>query len=793
MNKLINPAFLSILFLLLVVQKATSQINYTLKGKVFDLETNETLAGATIQLLTHTKALLSDKEGEFSVSVPKGYLILKVSYIGYNTLYDTLDVTSNTSLELKLIPVLIETDNVIVSARNPEKNITRTATSYVELSNKEIKQLPSLMGESDVLRLIQLTPGVQSANEGNSGFYVRGGSADQNLILLDNAPVYNPSHVLGFFSVFNSDIVKDVSLMKSGISAKYGSRMSSIVDITTIDPDYEKVCLNSSVGIISSKLTVNVPVIKNRVSLYFAGRRSYLDEVVKPIIKRVAQSESSFYNNSRYSFSDLNAKLLFKISSKDKVSVTFYHGSDNYKLIKTQIDFNNQMKWGNDLVSLNHYRMIDENWFIENLVYYTSYKFNFSANQANVNIALMSFVEDLGYKFSINKIHNNNILNLGINYQYHHFVPNKLDADANGFELNFGLNRNLFSHETSLFFNYDYNINELISCSFGLRYTNYLHTGPYSELVRNAIGETIDTTSYNTSEIIKPYNNFEPRLTLRYQLTTKSAIKAAYTRHVQYIHLASASSITLPTDVWLPSTERIKPQKSDHFTLGYYLNAFNDMLTISVETYYKKLYNQIELLHGIVNDFQDKMFEESMVFGKGRSYGIEFYLKRMKGKATGWISYTLSRSEKQFNEIIEGRFYPAEFDRTHDLNFVLNYVLNERWNFSGTFIYATGKAMTIPESKCLINGNVITIYSDVNSFRMPAYHRLDLSLTYNFRKSKKYESSLNFSVFNVYNRANPYFIYFEVTGNIRDYNLQIKPHQVTLFPILPSLTYSIKF
>lgn len=785
--------FTVLLLLIFIFNKSTSQSVCSLTGKIIEDETNETLTGATIQILNNTKGTISEKNGAYFITLPKGKYSIKVSFIGFISISDTIDLVSDTIIDFKLKSEVIVAENIIISARNPDKNISRATTSYIELSNKEIKQLPSLMGESDVLRLIQLSPGVQSANEGNSGFYVRGGSADQNLILLDNAPVYNPSHVLGFFSVFNSDIVKDVTLIKSGISAKYGGRMSSIVDIKSNDADFTQFLLNGSIGLISSKITVSMPIIRNKIGVVLAVRRSYLDEVFKPIIRSFVKTESSFYNYSRYSFYDLNGKISARISQKDRLNISCYYGRDKYKLTKNQIDFNNLMHWGNSVITATHNRMINENWYLENSVYYSNYQLQFTASQPHVEIALISLVEDIGYKFILNKISNNNVLNIGVDYQFHHFVPNKLEATANGLDLNFGLNRNLYSHETAIFCNYDLNFTKRFSTNTGLRFTYYLHTGPYSELIKNSIGETTDTFYYRNNEIIKQYKNIEPRLIFRYQLTMNSAIKGAYTRHVQYIHLASASSITLPTDVWLPSTERIKPQKSNHYTLGYYINTKNKHFNISVETYYKDLFNQIELLHGIINDLQDKIFEESMVFGSGRSYGLEFYIRKLNGKATGWLSYTISRSEKKFDEIEQGRIYPAEYDRTHDFNVVFNYSFNEKWSFSGTFIYATGKAMTIPEYKYLISGNAITGYSQTNSFRMPSYHRLDVSLAYNFKKNRYFESSINLSIFNVYNRANPYFIYFEITGNINEYNLKITPKQVTLFPIIPSLSYIFKF
>ena len=769
------------------------QATFKLSGRIIDNSTNEVLTGASVKDIQNNKGVISDQNGFYSFFLPGGKSVIQISSIGYKTIFDTIFVEKDMVVNYKLEAENTKVDEVIITSQNNDINIRKAQTSTIQLNSKEIRQLPALMGEPDVLRLIQLSPGVQSANEGNSGFYVRGGGADQNLVLFDNATVYNPSHVLGFFSVFNSDVVKDVKLIKSGMSADYGGRMSSVVEINSVNGDYNRFHSSASIGLISSKAEIDGPIIKDRISFVVAARRSYLDEVLKPVIKAFTNNESSFYNNSYYYFYDINAKISAKINNNNNLAFTFYKGKDYYKLNQDNLNYKNLMDWGNTLISGTYYKFFNDKWYLENTLSYTNYQLSFSASQFDVNIGLTSLIEDIDEKLTIRKTEQKSTISFGLDYQHHHFVPNNLKASANGLNLNFGLNRDLYSHETALFYNHKLNVTDRIALNAGLRYTYYLHAGPYSEFVKNEINEIVDTLNYRANEKIKSYQNIEPRLTIGYQLSLNSSIKASYTRHVQYIHLASASSVTLPTDVWLPSTNRIKPQKSDHYTLGYYHEFMEKKFNGSIEAYYKNLYNQIELLYGIINDFQDKIFEESMVFGTGRSYGIEFFMRKTRGKATGWIGYTISRTDRKFAEIDHGRIYPAKYDRTHDLNLVFSYNLKNRWNFSGTFIYATGNAMTVPEYKYLIGGNVITGYSGTNSFRMPAYHRLDISITYNFKKKGNYDSSVNFSVFNVYNRANPYFIYYEISGNVYDYNLHITPRQVTLFPIIPSITWSFKF
>jgi hypothetical protein len=791
-NKLKTLIGIEILILSLSIN-VFSQNAISISGKISDSDSHETLAGASIHLAGTNYGTTSDKNGNYSLAIKPGKSILEISFVGYNSIYDTVFITGSIHKDYRLLFKTTETGEVIVSSRNLSSNVQSTSPTTIKITSKDIKKLPSLMGEADVLRVLQLSPGVQSANEGNSGFYVRGGGADQNLVLLDNTLVYNPSHVLGFFSVFNNDIVRDGVLMKSGLTADYGGRMSSVVLINTIDPENVKYTVNATIGLISSKLAISGPIIKNKLDFYIAGRRSYLDQTIKPIFKTFVNGESSFYNNTEYYFYDLNAKLIFRFSNREKLSFTYYSGKDNFSLKQFSLNYNNRMIWGNRLLSGTYKRIFNEYWFLESNLGYTNFNFDFTANQYNVDIRLNSKAEDINWKLKMNRIKENNRIIFGFDYTYHHFIPNNINAVANGLVLDFGANRTLYAHETALFYNQEYNLSSKLSVSYGLRYTNYLFVGPYTEYNKNEIGEITDTVFYRSGQIIKTYNNLEPRITLKYQFNPTTSVKASYTRHFQYIHLASASTVTLPTDVWLPSNDHLKPQKSNQYTVGYYQNLITNQFTASVEIYYKDLFNQMELLYGYINNFQDKTFDESMVFGTGKSYGIELFLRRNLGKITGWVGYTLSKTERKFDAINSGNIYPAKYDRRHDLNVVLSYEINKKWNVGCTFIYATGNAMTIPVDKYIIDGNVITGYSEINSFRMPAYNRLDLSVNYLLKKSAKYESSLNISVFNVYNRANPYFIYFEISGNVNDYNLKITPKQVSLFPILPSLSWTVRF
>jgi hypothetical protein len=771
-----------------------SQHTPKLSGRVIDKTTGEALVGATIQINNTNSGTITNEKGFYLFHLENGNYTLKFSFIGYITQTVAVNVPEMQQLDIQMELSSVQADEIIVTADNPRKNVESVEDGTIELNMKEIKNLPALMGETDFLRVIQLSPGVQSANDANMGFYVRGGGADQNLILFDNVPVYNPSHVLGFFSVFNSDVIRSTKLIKSGMPANYGGRISSIIDINTRDGDFENFHYQGSIGLLLSKFSVQGPLVKNRLSFLLSARKSYIDNLFKPLANSLFDINSTFYTNTEYNFTDLNGKLSFRLSPKQLFTLTAYNGIDNFNLIKLEPDYKNGMKWGNRLYSLNWNYQVSTDWNIQSTLGYTKYNFGLTASQENISIAMVSAVKDYIFRTEATRAgYNGQIIKFGAEYYYHNFTPNNLDASTNGQPLAFGSNRTLNADEASLFYNHELNLGKHLRVNLGLRYTYYRHVGPYYEINKNEIGEITDSTYYKPGEKIQHYQSPEPRISARYQLNSLASLKASYTLNKQYVHMLSSSSVTLPTDVWLPSTSIIKPQWGQQFTMGYYRNFLNNSYETSVSLYYKDFYNQIELLNGIVNNFQDNIFEESATFGRGYSYGAEFFVQKSAGNFTGWIGYTLSVTNRIFSEINQGKVYPAKYDRRHDLNLVTSYDFNKKWNASATFILASGNALTLPSYKYIMEGNVISGYGERNSFRMPLYHRMDISITYIARKTEKFESSFNFSVYNVYNRANPFYIYFEITGNVYDYNLKITPKQVSIFPILPSLTWNFRF
>lgn len=772
-----------------------AQENYTLSGTVTDSLTGEPLAGASVFLEAESAGTQADENGQYKLPVKRGSHLIRFSFIGFRPFETRLIIDSDQTFNATLAPVTTETQSVIITARNPEENTGSTKTGLMEITGKEMKKMPMLMGETDVIRVLSYSPGVQSAGDGNSGYYVRGGNVDQNLILLDNAVVYNPSHVLGFFSVFNSDIISNATLIKSGIPASYGGRLSSVLSIKTIDGDFEKHHVSANLGLLFSSVSIQGPVVKNKLSYLVSFRKSYVNTVATPMVRLFAKPEgSSLVQGNQYDMYDLNAKITWKPGYRNRFNLMFYKGRDHFSLENSSIDYSNLINWGNTLVSLNWYHQISDSSYLSSSLNYSNYDFNYGSSQFILDLNLYSSVRNSNYKLDYTRSDfYGGILKAGLDVKYYQFIPNKFLLTVNEVELDYGSYQDLHAAEIAGYVSWERDITSRLRIYGGLRISNYNQLGPYSKITESGQEGLKDTIVYNQGKIVQSYTYPEPRISLRYETGQTSSLKASYTRNYQYIHVVSSSSVTLPSDIWIPSTEAVKPQDGDQFTLGYYRNFGQNMFIGSVEAYCKSLHNQVEMLYGLGASFQETTFEKSLTRGKGYSTGIEFFLQKQRGDLTGSLGYAFSYSERQFDEINNGLWFPAKYDRRHEISVVSGYAINERWDISIAFVYASGNAMTIPEQKYFIEGSVLNEYGRTNSFRMPAYHRLDLSVTYHMRSRHLLESNLNLSVFNVYNRANPFLIFFDVKGDIHHYNLEVSAKQVSIFPILPSLSWSFKF
>lgn len=779
-----------------------SQNSFTFSGNIINPETPDSVV-AIVKINPGNISIKSDLSGFFYTSLKEGTYQLEIKSFGFYPIRKTIQIQSNTNIEFELKKQVNNLKEVVIKKKNTN-DIKNPKLGQIEISMNDVKTLPSFMGEADILKAIQLLPGVSSVSEGGQGFYVRGGSPDQNLVLYDDVPIYNASHLFGFFSVFNSDAVKSANLIKGSMPAYYGGRMSSVLEITANEGNNDKLKMNGGIGLISSRLEIETPFHKKKGSLMIAGRRTYIDVLTKPFIPKT----SEFYGSS-YFFYDFNVKTSYKLTNKQNIQFVLYNGIDKFQYVNTTDEFNVQIPWGNFLTAFKWNYKINEKTQLNTTSYYTKYNFSFGSEQTDFSVKLTSGIYDIGQKINLTyRPNEKHTVRTGVDYTFHKFTPSSISARQGETEFTPGNNPQLFSHETALYVSDDYFIKPNLKLYAGLRYSMFQFVGPFDRFVKDGLDNTIDTITYKRNEKIKFYGGFEPRISLSYEFKNKAIIRAGYTYHYQYIHLTSLSSLSLPTDIWFPTTDIAKPQKGSQTTIGLFKNWFDDKLETSVELYYKSIQNLIEYKPGALpSDNISDNVDNVLVFGSGISKGIEFFIKKTTGKWTGWLGYTLAKSDRYFPDIQKERF-PSKYDRRHDFTFVSNFKISDRLTLGSVFVFATGNTMTLPSSWYIQEQTILFDYFSRNSTRMPAYQRLDLSLTLYDKPTKKkyitsagesmevpkrFRSNWNFSVYNVYNFANPFFIYLSGQGFALQGTFRLSLKQVTLFPIIPSITWNFSF
>lgn len=786
------PRLLTIALLILFPLGLYAQTKYTVSGYVKDAANGEALTGASVYVKESLAGISTNTYGFYSITLPEGKYTLMCSFLSYGTYTQEIDLSKNLDINIELKSTGRDMGNVTITDDRSRENIDATKMSSITLSIEEIKKLPAFMGEVDILKTITLLPGVQSAGEGNSGFYVRGGGPDQNLILLDGAPVYNASHLFGFFSVFNGDAVKSVELIKGGMPAQYGGRLSSVLDISMKEGNNKKYEVEGGIGLIASRLTVQGPIVKNKLSFIVSGRRTYADLLAKPFIK-----EGSALYGSGYYFYDINAKLNWIIGPKDRLFVGGYFGRDKFYFKNRTGSFDAGIKWGNATGTLRWNHQYNSKLFSNLTFIFTDYNFSFDGSQSDFTFSLGSGVRDYGVKLDFNYYPTpKHVVRIGGEYTNHRYTPSSVTfaSVAVGDILPTEPMR-MHTNEAAIYIGDDWEINKLVRINIGARASYFAFTGPFTRYQKNEAGQTVDTLVYNPWQKIADYFRVEPRLNMRFKVHENIALKASYTQNYQYAQLVSRATVSLPLDVWLPSSEIVKPQFSQQVAVGYYHNFLKGMIETSVEGYYKDMRNLVEFADGAdpaqsINDNID----HTLVQGRGESYGVEFFIKKAKGKFQGWIGYTLAWTFRKFPELNNGKPFPAKYDRRHDLSLVASYDLNYRWSFGGIFVFASGNTLTMPSQLYFYQNELITEFGERNAYRFPAYHRLDLSATYVTSKpEKRFKSSVTLSVYNVYSRQNPYFIYYDREGNISDGTFQLKAKQISLFPVIPSITWNFKY
>ncbi len=780
-----------IIIFLLITLCGFGQNQYTISGYVQDDGSGESLIGVSVYDKDSYKGTATNQYGFYSLTLEEGVYDILYSFIGYKSIEKNINLNKDIRLNISLTNESILTDEVIISGERLDKNVNSSNMSQAKIEVDNIKQLPVILGEVDVLKSAQLLPGIQSGGEGNSGLYVRGGGPDQNLILLDEAVVYNAAHLFGFFSVFNADAIKDINIIKGGMPAEYGGRLSSVLDITMKDGNNKKYQADGGIGLLSSRLTLQGPIQKNKSSFIVSGRRTYVDVLSKPFMDK-----DNPFNGSGYYFYDLTTKINYKISDKDRLYLSGYFGRDVFDFSNTDNDIGISIPWGNATTSLRWNHLFSDKLFMNTALIFTDYRFEFNIAQQDFELKIFSGINDWNSKIDfLYQPNQRHTIRFGTNYIFHEFTPGNATGRSGDVVFEPDEIYKQYSHEAAAYLSDDFDVSDIFKIHAGLRFSYF------QELITDSTGFNPNVEEISNNWIGgKDYFGLEPRLTFRYKINPTSSLKGAYTQNYQYIHLASTSSVSLPTDLWVPSSAAIKPKFSDQYAFGYFKNFQDNMYETSIEAYYKEMENLIEYKEGILpEDNTNSSSDDSFVFGDGNSYGIELLLKKNKGKTTGWLGYTWSKTTRYFDEINEGEPFPAKYDRRHDLSITATHQLSKSWVLSSVFVYATGNAITLPTERYIIGGNIFTEYTSRNGFRMDPYHRLDIGATYTPKKKKKFESSWNFSIYNLYSRKNPYFIYFDLEapegedGSIQTGNLTPKAYQVSIFPILPSITWNFSF
>lgn len=779
--------FFTILFVNLSAQK------HTLYGYIKDKATGESLIGATVSLDDKSNGTASNNYGFYSITLPAGKKRIKFSYVGYQTLSKEIELHSETNLSIELEFKDSKVEEVIVTASKNNK-ITNNEIGSQLLSISAIKQMPAVLGETDLVKSLQLLPGIQSTNEGTTNLSVRGGSFDQNLFLLDDAPVYNPSHALGFFSVFNSDAIKSVKVYKASFPAQYGGRLSSIVDIHMKEGNNKQLDVSGGVGLIASRLTLEGPLIKDKASFIVSGRYSYAGLTANGagLLGQSLRIGSlmDFNADNEINFYDINAKVNYKINDKNHLFLSAYTGSDHFYYYA--IDDNSSMDWGNitGTARLNH--VFNSKLFSNTMFIFSKYNYSYILKDDARHFKWSSNLQEMDVKTDFDYFLNpENHIKFGVSAENHYYSPGKVEPrDETSITKPFTLDRQRAIIGTA-YLNNEQKISDKIGLDYGLRYSAFFLLGESTVYSYSPEMEKIDSVKYAKGELVKFYQSLEPRLSIRYQLNGNSSVKLSWSKTVQFQHLIGNSSVGLPSDVWIPASTSIKPQSANQIAIGYYRSFAENRYEFSSEAYYRKMYNVIDYRDN-ADLFLNPHVETQVLAGKGQSYGLEFYLEKKNSALTGWLSYTLSKTSKQIEGINNNNSYPANYDKRHNLSLLLNYKLSPSWSVSSIFKFTSGGFATIPEGTFNYYGAAFNYYTARNAYKLPPYHRLDLSFNYQSRKNehRKWKTEWNFGVYNVYDKKNIFALFMKLDNYDFRYSQGTKMY---LYGITPFITFNFKF
>ncbi|RKE98807.1 TonB-dependent receptor [Ichthyenterobacterium magnum] len=774
-----------------------AQETFSIRGTIKDVKNGETLLGASVFLKGTTNGAVTNEYGFFSITAPKGTYTLIISYLGYEEMSQDIILDTDQTLNIEIKELSTQLDEIVIIAEESERmNIKKPQMSVSKLNASTIKQIPAVLGEVDVIKSIQMLPGVTNNGEGTAGFNVRGGAADQNLVLLDEAIIYNTSHFFGFFSVFNADAIKDIKLYKGDIPAKFGGRVSSVLDVRQKDGNSKNFGLSGGIGLISSRLTAESPLFKDKGSFLIAGRTSYA-HLFMPAIKDVKDDKISFY--------DLNLKTNYEINKNNRVYLSGYFGRDIFDISKVV-----KNRYGNTSGNLRWNHVFNDKLFSNLSLIYSKYDY-----QVVLDFVKLDWIADIknyNLKYDFGYYVNNKLkLDFGLSGILYNLNPGEVKPTSESSPINYLKLEQKRAFESGLYVSAEHKLTDKLTAQYGLRYSRFSRLG--GQNVMNYVGnqpvvynndlgiyeegEESGETFYKKNESIKTFNNFEPRLGLSYQLNQSSSIKASYTKSSQYLHLLSNTSAVTPLDVWAPSGKYIKPQLSNQYAIGYYKNFNDNKYSLEVETYYKTVKNRIDYVDGS-DLIGTNTIETEILNGKARAYGLEVLLRKNKGNFTGWLAYTLSKSEQKTlggnaggPGINKGKWYNTPYDRTHDISLTGIYKLNNKWSFSGNLVYQTGRPVTYPNGQYEYEGLSVASYSGRNEDRLPDYHRLDISAIYkpNRRPDKQWKGEWVFGLYNVYNRKNAASVSFRQN----DESGKNEALRTAIFGLIPSITYNFKF
>jgi len=788
----------SFLFVFVIITTvAGAQQQFTFSGYVRDKASGETLIGATVFVPATGAGVVTNEYGFYSLTLAQGSYEVTVSYVGYEPQSAKVDLTAARRIDFDLTSESAQLEEVVVTGELEQANARNLEMSTNKLDIKVITRVPAFLGEADVLKSLLLLPGVSTVGEGASGFNVRGGSVGQNLVLLDEAPVYNTSHLFGFFSVFNPDAVKDTKLYKGAVPSRYGGRLASLLDVRMKEGNSKKPEVTGGIGTVFSRLAVEAPIVKDKASFILAGRRSYIDVLARPFT-------DVFSDGAALNFYDLTAKTNWNINPRNRIYLSGYFGRDQFLFDKNQ-----GFSWGNSTSSFRWNHLFSDRLFanVTTLFSRYDYRLQFGDDEVNLfkwNSSISNFIVKPEFTWYAN---NNNEVTFGGEFIYYTFEPANAIGITNGDAVDVSLPRK-YNGEFSLFAGNSQKLSPSFTIDYGLRLSQFRYFGPgesysFYDTIPGKRPRLKDVVSFGRGETIQTYSNLQPRLSFKWQVSPGSSVKGSYNRMVQYLHLISNTTASNPLDVWTPSTKDIKPELADQFTVGWFTDLDNRKVwEFSVEAYYRRTQNQVDYIDG-ADLLINKLLEGDLLVGRGRAYGAEFYLQKKTGRFNGWASYTLGKTELQVEGINRGNWYPTRFDQRHNLKLSGYYDLGGRWSVSANFVLTTGTPVTFPTSRLVIQNILIpyNVNDSRNNVRLPAYHRLDLSFRLDGKKASRRGDRRNsdywvFGVYNLYGRKNPFSVYFSQKDERTPFGL-VQDAQATQLAIvgtfIPSISYNFRF